>query len=497
MFQWLDHTRLKHLLCAITGAAALVAALVSLSWRMVHDTPIMLYLSNMVVNHGAVPYRDFFDMNLPGAYLVYGLIITMLGATDFAVHFANMLFLAAIGVLLFFTCPKHLRLYAFFGVALATLRCYQVQFAFVLQRELIALLPVSALLALALRSASLTSPKSILTGLLLAGLVLIKPQFLLYGIPQLVLLMMLCPNWRNRFYHLFIMGIAFSAPILLCVIWLVQNGAWSSFLEIVQYWGLYGQMTFNYRFVTLAERIVCTLGGVWKMLVSPPYVVVAILGLFVIWVKQLFPRRVCIALAILFILTLLIPALTGQFWGHHRMPFYYFALFLSGFLLSSNRFIVSCVCLPMAFFWISFTAIRVYQETAIKPAISALKHNVPDMFAAYLKAHVSPGDCAQPIDWTEGALHGMLISDVPLATRFPYSFYFLHSVSHPLIQSLRNEFLDDLAKTPPRFLLEATATPWPSGIDTETRFQAFEDWRDAHYRIAEQGEFYRIWEFIP
>jgi len=180
------------------------------------------------------------------------------------------------------------------------------------------------------------------------------------------------------------------------------------------------------------------------------------------------------------------------------MPFYYFALFLSGFLLSSNRFIASCVCLLMAFFWTSFTAIRVYQESVTKPTISTLKHDIPDIFAGYLKTHVSPGDCAQPVDWAEGALHGMLIADVPLATRFPYSFYFLHSVSHPLIKKIRSEFLDSLNEKKPRFLLECLSKDIvPSGIDTEKRFQAFEDWRDAHYRIAEQGEHYRIWELLP
>jgi len=496
MFQWLDHIGLKRSLCIITGVAALMAALASLSWRMVHDVPVMLYLSNMVMD-GAVPYRDFFDMNLPGSYLVYGLIVKVLGATDVAVHFSNMLFLALIGALLVLACPKPFRLCALFGVALATLRCYHVQFAFVLQRELIALVPVSALLALALRGQAPGAPKSILAGLLLAALVLMKPQFVLYGLPQLVLLMMRCPDWRNRAYHLAIIGAAFSAPVLLCAFWLVRSGAWPAFLEMVQYWGLYGQMTFNCRFVTPAERFADTLRGIWKMLATPPYAIVAVLGLLVMWRKQRVPRRLCVALGALFLLTLAIPAATGQFWGYHRLPFYYVALFLSGFLLMSNRFIVACVCIPMAVVWTSSTAIRVYGETVTHPSISALKHGVPDCFADYLKTHAAPGDRAQPIDWAEGALHGMLMADVPLATRFPYAFYFLHSVSHPLIKKIRSEFLARLDETQPRFLLETRTGSRPSGIDTETHFQAFEQWRNAHYRLAQESEHYRIWELSP
>ncbi|MCL1920119.1 MAG: hypothetical protein FWG50_03430 [Kiritimatiellaeota bacterium] len=498
MFQWLDHIWTKRSLCALTSVVALLAALASLSWRMVQDIPIMLYLSNMVVNQGAVPYRDFFDMNLPGSYLLYGLIVKVLGASDFAVHFSNMLFLFSAGLLLFFACPKPLRLCALFGVALATLRCYQVQAAFTLQRELVAFLPISALFALALRSTSLNVPKSLLTGLLLAGLALIKPQFLLYGLPQFVLLMMLCPDWRNRIYHLVIIGAAFSVPVLLCVVWLVRNGAWPYFLETVRYWGLYGQMTFYCRFVTPDERIVHTLRGIWKMAGSP-YAVVAVLGLLVIWVKRLLPRSVCIAFAALFLLTLLIPAASGQFWSYHRMPFYYFALFLSGFLLSSgNRLIMSCVCIPMACLWTGLAAHKVHQETFVASAISVWKRDVPDIFAAYLNEHAQPGDTAQPIDWASGSLHGMLMADVPLATRFPYSFYFLHSLSHPLIQKIRREFLDSLDEKKPRFLLECFESIFtPNGIDTEKHFQAFEDWRDAHYHIVQENEHYRIWELTP
>jgi len=497
MFQWLGHIWIKRSLCALTTVAALVAALASLSWRMVHDTPIVLYLSNMVVNQGAVPYRDFFDMNLPGSYLVYGLLIKVLGVSDFAVHFSNMLFLIVIGLLLVFACPKSLRLCALFGVALASLRCYQVQFAFTLQRELIALLPVSALLALGLRSKSLDAPKSILTGLLLAGLVLIKPQCILYGIPQVFLLLMLCPNWRNRIYHLAVIGIAFLTPISVCIGWLAWNGAFPHFLETVQYWGLYGQMTFNASFLPPAERLAYTLRGIWKM-ASSPYAALAILGLFVVWFKQLFPRKVCIALITLFVLTLLVPAISGQFWAYHWMPFYYFSFFLSGFMLSFNRFFVIFVCIPIALFWISRTAVHVYRETVTTPSITLKKHDVPDIFADYLKTHAVTGDYAQPLDWTGGALHGMLIADIPLATRFPYSFYFLHSVSHPLIKKIRSEFLDSLDEKKPRFLLECIEPVFmPNGIDTEKRFQAFEDWRDTHYRIVQENEHYRIWELAP
>jgi hypothetical protein len=88
----------------------------------------------------------------------------------------------------------------------------------------------------------------------------------------------------------------------------------------------------------------------------------------------------------------------------------------------------------------------------------------------------------------------MLEADAPMATRFPYTFYFHHHVHHPLIQKLRAEFLDELKRKPPRFLLDPFKVKLPSGVDTEDRFEAFEAWRQAHYRIVEESSAYRIWE---
>ena len=55
----------------VTFAAVvfLVAASASLHWRYVHDSPSMIY-AGFPVASGSVSYRDLFDMNIPGTYLV-------------------------------------------------------------------------------------------------------------------------------------------------------------------------------------------------------------------------------------------------------------------------------------------------------------------------------------------------------------------------------------------------------------------------------------------
>ena len=496
MLRWLYSMRARRFLCLSVGLAAVMCAACSLLWRMAHDTPVMLYLSGMMVNRGAVPYRDFFDMNLPGSYWVYGLAVKVLGTSDVAAHVANALVVFAVGALLFCACRGPCRLYALFGIGLASLRVFSGQWAFVLQRELVALVPVSALLALGLRGGAPDARKGVAAGLLLAWLALIKPPFLLYGAPPLFLLAAACQGRGGRFRLLAVVGGSFCVPLLLCAAWLVGSGAWPFFLEAVRYWGLYGQMTPDLEFVLPHEKAIRTACGVGKMLVSP-YALMAVLGLAVIWRKRLFARNARVAFAAMFLLTVVVPAVSGQFWAYHRLPFNYFSLFLGGFLLSASGALVSCACVLTAVFWICFAGFRTYQVAVATSAVALYSHGVPDRFAAYLAAHADPGDRAQPVDWAYGALHGMLIANVPLATRFPYTFCFLHNVRHPLTQKIRGEFLKSLDEGKPRFLLECTSARRPSGIDTEPRFQAFEDWRDAHYRVAEEGGHYRIWELAP
>jgi hypothetical protein len=55
------------------AASALLAGYLgwrSLGWPLIHDAPLFHYMG-WLVGQGRVPYRDIFDMNLPGIYLLH------------------------------------------------------------------------------------------------------------------------------------------------------------------------------------------------------------------------------------------------------------------------------------------------------------------------------------------------------------------------------------------------------------------------------------------
>ena len=67
----------------LAASALLLAYLVwaSRAWPLIHDAPLMHYIAWRSAE-GAVPYRDLFDMNFPGIYLLHMVALGLFGAGD-------------------------------------------------------------------------------------------------------------------------------------------------------------------------------------------------------------------------------------------------------------------------------------------------------------------------------------------------------------------------------------------------------------------------------
>jgi hypothetical protein len=373
---------------------------------------------------------------------------------------------------------------------LGVLRIYAGESAFTLQRELMALAPIMALTFVGLKRPLPRWGNECAEGLLLAWLFLIKPQFVIFGAGALVLLWAEGKTAGDRLLKCSVIGLAFLLPVGVCGAWLVSNGAWPHFQETLTYWTLYGKMSQSFTFLSPGERARMIAQHVLRMLFSP-YTAVAAVALYYAWRQKVVSSRALVFLSAMTVATLVAPALSGQFWGYHRLPFFFFTLYLAGYLLVRCRF-GTWLAVGVTLFWIPFAAVRVYRETTVS-SVESLKHGVPDAFERYLRGHVKPNERVQPMDWTCGALQSMLLTDMLPATRYLEYSYFLHSVSHPLIQRFRDDFMSDLEQRPPRLILEALAQSWPNGIDTEPRFERFETWRASHYDVAESNAYYRIW----
>ena len=128
----------------------------------------------------------------------------------------------------------------------------------------------------------------------------------------------------------------------------------------------------------------------------------------------------------------------------------------------------------------------------------APKNGRVDEIAAFLRAaNLGPDDRVQPLDWTEGALHGMLNAKAVIASPYIYDYHFYHYVSNPFIQDIRRRHVELLRSNPPRFLIDVDDQLKPSGIDTTDSFPELEAFVEENYRMALVGDNYRILEFHP
>ena len=119
-----------------------------------------------------------------------------------------------------------------------------------------------------------------------------------------------------------------------------------------------------------------------------------------------------------------------------------------------------------------------------------------DEIARFLEKNLEAGDTVQPLDWTGGTLLAMLETRARLATPYIFDFYFYHHVSTPYIQSLRADFMDELQKSSPHFIVEVTAIdkPWITGQDTSREFPELRAFLDANYSVTIQKADYVIYE---
>src|ERR1700675_1399156 len=84
----------------LLGLASVVCYIgwLSLRWPLIHDAPIMHYVA-WRIGEGAVPYRDIFDMNFPGVYLLHLAVLRTLGAGDAAWRAFDLLWLGLTSLL--------------------------------------------------------------------------------------------------------------------------------------------------------------------------------------------------------------------------------------------------------------------------------------------------------------------------------------------------------------------------------------------------------------
>lgn len=494
------------------GALLVLLAVSSLKWRMVHDPPIMMYLAFLMDRFDYVPYRDFFDFNMPGTYLIHLFIGKIFGYGDFGFRLFDLLYLGAISTTTWFWLKKISRKVAWCSMILFALVYLGYGPYMSMQREYLIILPVSAAILVSSSFPRLSHVvKFFMVGFLFGLSATIKPQAAL-GLP-LVFLSQVGEIKRQNNTFLSVSGfsqillstlVGFTSPIIILLAYLWQAGALSSFFDVVKnYLPLYSSLSGGHQTLFGFQRTQYLIRGFLSLGFYDLWLMPAAIGIFISFFhsdRTPTQRRQVRLLIWLAVLYGIYPVLAGKFWTYHYLILCYFVVLLSSlcFVEQQNGSHKFQRAFPVIIILVVIF-LRVITPLKILDRIRDLKE-VPrvgrvDEIAGYLKSHVKPGDKVQPLDWTGGAVHAMLIAQAQIATPFVYDFHFHHHVSSEYIQNLRRRFLKDLTASNPRFIIRIwTVKPWVYGFDTTREFEELQNLLNATYSEVFRGNGYAIYE---
>ncbi|MBL8063076.1 MAG: hypothetical protein JNK32_08670 [Anaerolineales bacterium] len=503
--------RLATFVLILLAALLIAQAAFSLQWPIAHDEAPLFYEAFLMQN-GHMPYKDFFDFQMPGSFIAYSLLGSLSGFGALRIRILDLAILAALLIITFFAMQRFGKPSAFAALILFGLKYLQGGPALSLQREYLILIFISLSIWIGV-TGSLDFRKRLILGLLYGLAATLKPHAALGLLP--FLLFDIANLRQRREFSLRSLAreivlpaaIGFLIPVSLITLWLMFTGALTPFLDIaLKYWPLYTQINGEMAVTSSAERTVYLLNQFWRLGGSVLWLIPAGVGIYLHR-----KNRQAYLLASLALVYAVYPVLSGQFFPYHYIPFIYIITLVASLSLTTYHSPARSLPLglstsPSFLFSLSSVILLATILITVKPSQTVIRQfegkeiatssDRAAQISAFLEKNLEPGDYVQPLDWTGGTLLSMLETHAPIATSYVFDFYFYHHVSSPYIQSLRTDFMTQLKEARPRFIIEVTAIdkPWVTGEDTTREFPELRAFLDEHYSITMEKEDYVIYE---
>ena len=458
---------------------------------MIHDAPIMHYVA-WLVSLGAVPYRDVFDMNVPGVYLLHLGVIRVLGEGDGAWRFFDLAWLGLTSAALFGFSRRMGDAWSGFGAALLFVLYHLSGGAWRAgQRDfLLVLFLVLAAWGAARAWESGGARAPLLWGGLAAGTgIMIKPQSALFWIACAAV----AAGSERRAGALRALAIWCAAGLAVPAAimgWLAWRGGAGAFLAIAT--GYVLPLYSRVGRVSVWEGVRWHVYGwqIWSCLI-----VLGVLGIFV-RIEKPFGIRRWLALAGA-VYGLLHFAAQGKGWEYHLYPLAVFLCALASVPIAARAEraqsvrwsrAVASVVLVIAIALLGVKGVEAADARWISDKEARVSSLVRD-----LTGLAGPGDSVQVMDVTEGGIHALLRLHLRQPTRFLYDFHFFHDERDPRIQALRAEFVGDVERGRPAAVVVFRDTWRRQGYERLNDFPAVDRLLEREYTLAVEGDGYRIY----
>ena len=474
-------------------AGALAAR--SLGWPLIHDAPLFHYVA-WLMRQGLVPYRDIFDMNFPGVYLLHWAVLATAGGGDLAWRLFDLGWLAATAALLFAFCRP---LGGGVGAAAAALLFVLYHLAggawHVGQRDFLLCLFLAAGACGIARAWDRGGSRMALLwgGAALGAGLTVKPYAVgLFWLGSAAAGAAAARRAGRAALPgaVAVLGAGLAVPALVFG-WLAWRGGLGAFWDtlvgyVIPFYSRLGR-----------EPLWTALGGH-----AHGRTLLALLGILALW-GLLVPaapsfgiRRWLAALGV--VAGALHFVLQGKGWEYHLYPLAFFLCALTapagGPVAAGGPRTRELAGVAAAVLFAATTLVLGAKGVEAMDAgwIDAKARRVAAI-TRDLGPLVSAGGTAQVLDVTEGGIHALLRLGLRQPTRFLYDFHFFHDETAPRIQALRAELVTGLERGRPAAVVVLRDSWLERGYDRLDRFPELGNLLARDYALAVQGADYRIY----
>jgi len=465
----------------------------SRTWGLLWDAAIWHYVA-WLITEGAVPYRDVFDVNFPGTYIIHLFVIKCIGGGDVHWRIFDLLCLAATNVFIVLYCRPFGRLAGWIGVALFSAFHLYNGPMYIGQRDYYLLLFVLG--ALYCFASGLEKNKAVIpiavSGLLLGAAFTIKPYV---GLLCFVLLLVVVAHRLRAGGGWFKQAGVFTlccclVPVLL-LLWLAMTGGLQPFFDILFNYLLPFYSKFVFQPMTRSSLLV--------FLGIPAFELVIIVALAL---AVLFADREHRMRRLLLVIGMGYGFLHFYLQVRNFYQLYPFVLFMflsiaswAGALRRRLPRVLKCAMVLLMLHVCLLALYRTSSAVIGTPKFHITKFKCTDELAAALTGRVSDSQTVQVMDSISGGIHALYNLRVKQPTRFIYDSHLFHDIEQPYIRKLRFEFMDALTANPPEFLV-FSATSWPlPGYGRLDTFSELAEWVQNFYRIEVENDWYRIYRY--
>jgi hypothetical protein len=478
----------------ILGVGATLGIYQSLDWPITSDASIFTYVLWRVEN-GATLYRDVFENNMPGTYLLQWMVQSLFGRGDLAFRLFD-LFVLLLNSALIITFVKHISwLYAVVA-ALFFINIHLSEGApAAAQRDFLMvpfLLGSALCLRIFLQSPTFRPRLFLAIGALCGFAFWIKPPALVFAALAGVV-----ACWRYRplkhILKITVWGIAgFLIPAAIIHLWLYQQGAVTAFYEMLT------------GFLPVYSRIRLMGAVCWPIAITLLFIL-----LYPLHKKSNVARTDKIVIAIGLLYGVIHFCSQQKGWYYHLYPlwaflFIYLACYAPKALFKSRGNAIAMHTLSLLFAAalgsVNSAPVPSQDPTARVTADvnNALKSIPPDIRGAYIAAH--PHEYVHFFDFTHAGFFRAAYKNewiTPSRHTYPFALY-NKQWDHAVINKMAEELFHDLQQAKPLLIL-VSREAWPWGMDEAKSYaiiESDEPWKvffANNYRLQKESASYRIY----